>query len=79
MKNEGALLNKNELEFVVFCIENLALRKNLNARDVYAALTDKNNFLNRYIIPGYTFLHTQDKEYILNDIEEALESKGIKL
>ena len=79
MKNEGALLNKNELEFVVFCIENLALRKNLNARDVYAALTAKNDFLNSYIIPGYTFLHTQDKEYILNDIEEALELRGIKI
>lgn len=66
-----------ELEFAIFCIENLAIRHNLNKKEVYTTLKNKCNILDDYIIPGYDFLHTQDKDYILDDIEEVMKSKGV--
>ena len=65
------------LEFSIFCVENLALRLNMNPRDVYDMLTQKTDLLQTYIIPSYDVLHTQDKEYIVDDITRALKMKGI--
>ena len=79
MISTHSLKTRDELEFVVFCIENLALKQGVNARDVYAAINDRSNILYNYIIPGYEFLHTQDKEYILNDIEEIMKSQGVQV
>ncbi|MBR1851957.1 MAG: DUF3791 domain-containing protein [Lachnospiraceae bacterium] len=70
---------EDELEFVVFCIENLALKQRKNAKDVYTAVKDKSNILHNYIVPGYEFLHTQDKEYILEDIEEIMSEQGVNI
>lgn len=72
-----ALTTKDELEFVVFCIENLAIKYGKNARDVYRMIGGDSDILHNYIIPGYEFLHTQDKEYILEDIEEAMKRNGV--
>lgn len=80
MGNPIFVKTRDELEFVIFCIENLALRRGKNASDIYAALNnDSNNMLQKYIVPGYEFLHTQDKEYILDDIEDAIQSQGVIL
>lgn len=70
-------MTSKELEFAIFCIENLAIKHNLNPKEVYNVLKNKSNILNDYIIPGYEFLHTQDKDYILNDIEEMMKTKGV--
>lgn len=70
---------EDELEFVIFCIENMALKQGKNARDVYVAMKDKSNILSNYIIPGYEFLHTQDKEYILEDIEGMMQEQGVSI
>lgn len=77
MRNPMPLKTIDELEFVIFCIENLAARQGLNAREVYGAIANKGDLLHTYLIPGYEFLHTQDKEYILNDIEETMDSEGV--
>lgn len=66
-----------ELEFAVFCIENLATKLQKNGTEVYDALTVKSDILYRYIIPNYEMLHTQDKEYILNDILEVMREEGV--
>ena len=71
--------NKDELEFVIFCIENLALRLKTNAEHIYMALAESNSFLYDYIVAHYGVLHTQDKEYIINDILEAMDQCGIKV
>ena len=57
-----------ELEFSIFCIENLALKMHMKPRDTYDILAKKTDLLQTYIIPSYDVLHTQDKEYIVNDI-----------
>ena len=65
------------LEYTVFCIENVARRLNRDPADVYRALTDRSDILRSYIIPGYDVLHTQDKEYIVNDILSVMAGKGV--
>ncbi len=73
------MMNMSEkvLEFSIFCIENLAQRMDMNPRDTYDLLTKKTDLLREYIVPSYDALHTQDKEYIIDDILNALEMKGI--
>ena len=73
MMRTRSLRTRDELEFVVFCIENLAMKQGVNA------INDRSNILHNYIVPGYEFLHTQDKEYILNDIEEVMKSQGVQI
>ena len=66
-----------ELEFAIFCIENIAAKLGVSAEKVYDALTDKSDILNDYIIPEYEILHTQGKEYIVDDIIEVMKERGV--
>ena len=43
--------NSSELEFAVFCIENVAAKLGVSAEKVYNALAEKSDILNDYIIP----------------------------
>ena len=71
-------LSLEELSFAVFCIENLAARLNMDPAKVYLLLTEKTDILYDYIVPCYESLHTQDKEYILDDIVDVMKEKGVK-
>ena len=62
-----AITNISQLEFAVFCIENIAIRLGVNAGLVYRALEDS-HILHGYIVPEYDILHTQNQEYIVDDI-----------
>ena len=66
-----------ELEFAIFCIENIAAKLGVSAENVYDALTEKSDILNDYIIPEYEILHTQGKEYIVDDIIEVMKERGV--
>lgn len=65
-------INDNEVEFSVFCIENVASKLGIAGQEVYDLLTAKSNVLDDYIITNYEILHTQSKEYIINDIIEYM-------
>lgn len=69
MKEE---MKDNEIEFSVFCLENVATKLGISGQEVYELLTKKSNILDEYIIPNYEILHTQSKEYIVNDIIECM-------
>lgn len=69
----------DELEFAIFCVENVAIHLKISAEKVYDALKKKSNILNGYIVPGYEILHTQSKDYILNDILSVMQEEGVKL
>ena len=73
---ESPIKDPNQLEFVVFCIENIAVFLGMDAEKIYEALAEKSNILNSYIVPCYEILHTQSKEYIVNDIIEVMKEKG---
>ena len=64
MRTANCQWGSRELEFAIFCIENVASRLNVDAQKVYAALTEQTNILNEYIIPEYEVLHTQSKDYL---------------
>ena len=69
--------NSRELEFAIFCIENVAAYLKRDAKEVYTMLTKDSNILNSYIVPEYEMLHTQGKEYIVNDIVEVMRERGV--
>lgn len=71
------IVNSDELEFAIFCIENIAAKLGVNAENVYTALTEKSSILNDYIIPEYEMLHTQGKTYIVDDILEVMRERGV--
>ena len=70
-------MNTKELEFTVFCIENTAERLGLGGDEVYSLLAEKSGILDSYIVPSYDTLHTQDKEYIVDDIVDYIREKGL--
>ena len=66
-----------ELEFAVFCIENIARRLNRNGAEVYSLLAEKSDILTTYILANWEVLHTQDKDYIVDDILEVMRERGL--
>jgi hypothetical protein len=70
-------MNDDELVFVVFCIENVAARLGMNDSDVYKLLTVDSKLLDEYILPSYDSLHTQGKEYIVDDIVQTMKQEGL--
>lgn len=71
--------NERELEFAVFCIENVADGLGVNPVSIYDAFTKKSDILNNYIVPEYEVLHTQGKSYIVDDLLEVMRWKGIEI
>ena len=71
--------NANELEFAIFCIENVAAELKADPRKVYEAFAEESNILYGYIIPEFEMLHTQSKEYIVRELLEVMEEKGVTL
>ena len=71
--------NSSKLEFVVFCIENVAAKLGVDAEYVYQAFTEKSDILNGYIVPEYEVLHTQNREYIVDDILDVMKERGMKV
>ena len=69
--------NARELEFAIFCIENIARRLGESGEKVFYALTEASNLLYDYIIPCYETLHTQGKEYIVDDILGVMKERGV--
>lgn len=68
-----------ELEFVIFCIESVASKLNIDAQKLYLILKNQTNILDDYIIPEYEILHTQSKNYIVDDIIDVMKERGVKL
>ena len=78
MPNEK-IKNFRELEFAVFCIENVAAKLGVDAERVYRAFTKKSDILNSYIVPEYEVLHTQSREYIVDDLLTVMKERGVEI
>ena len=72
-------MKNDELEFAIFCIESIAIKLNVSASIVFDALTKQTNILYDYIVPVYDVLHTQSKEYIVEDIIDVMKARGCTL
>ena len=77
MSFENQTMTGRELEFAVYCIENVAAALSKPSGDVYRALSGDGGILRQYIVPSYDVLHTQGKDYIVNDIMEVMSERGV--
>jgi hypothetical protein len=77
--SDGKIKNFKELEFAVFCIENVAAKLGVEAKRVYQAFTEKSQILNGYIVPEYEVLHTQGREYIVDELLDVMKERGVEI
>lgn len=66
-----------EIEFSVFCIENVAAELHIPGSEAYQMLAVDSDILDTYVIANYEILHTQGKEYIIHDIIDYMKEKGV--
>lgn len=78
-KVSASIQTEKELDFAIFCIENIAIHLGVEAELVYEALAVKSDILNGYIVPCYEVLHTQGKEYIVEDIVGLMKERGVEI
>ena len=64
-----------EMVFAVFCLENYKVHRNLSGREV-STLFDRYGVFD-YIREFYDVLHTTGHNYINNDIDIYLNSRGV--
>lgn len=79
MMTDENTANSSELEFAVFCIENVAAKLGVGAERVYQAFTENSGILNSYIVPEYEVLHTQSREYIVDDLLDVMKERGVEV
>lgn len=72
------ITNTDELEFVIFCIESVAYRLGVEADKVYDVFLSS-DILNGYLVPEYEVLHTQGKEYIVDELLNVMKERGVQL
>ena len=70
---------ENELEFAIFCIENVAKAASISTQDLMDKITIQSDILNNYIVANYDVLHTQGKQYIVDDIIDTIKERGIDI
>lgn len=69
-------MDKNTLEFVTYCISKLAQQLKLSQKEVYNKLSSS-GILYGYIVPSYNVLHTFSSRYLMNDLIDYMQEKGV--
>ena len=57
----------------------MAAKLGVDEEYVYQEFTEKSDILNGYIVPEYEVLHTQSREYIVDDLLDVMKEKGVKV
>lgn len=70
-------MSRKEIEFAVFCIENIAEYLEMDSQDIYQLIAVKSRMLYDYIVPSYEPLHTQSKDYIIHEIVDMMKQKEL--
>lgn len=68
------MCEKKELRFSIFMLYSLADKWKISPAKVYKILN-----LTNYIIKCYDVLHTQGKEYLVEDITDYVREKGVNV
>ena len=66
------------MEFVIFCVENTAARLGVSGSDVYRSLKCTDG-ISSFLFPSYEALHTQSKEYMVDETLQYLKRHGSPL
>ena len=68
-------MQEYHLDFITYCVGNLADRLKMSAGKVYKMLRSS-GVLDGYIVLCYDVLHTFGKDYIMDDLIGLLKKKG---
>lgn len=72
------MFGKKELSFLIFVLYSLADKWKMFPVQVYKIL-NSTGILDNYIIKCYDVLHTQGKEYLVEDITDYVREKGVNV
>lgn len=72
------MCKEKELSFSIFMLHGLADAWKKTPATVYRIL-NTTGILDNYIIECYDMLHTQGKEYLIEDITEFVREKGVEI
>lgn len=72
------MCKEKELDFSIFMLYSLANKWKKTPSAVYKIL-NTTGILDNYIIACYDVLHTQGKEYLVEDITDYVQEKGVAL
>lgn len=72
------MCKEKELSFSIFMLYALAEKWKKTPAAVYKIL-NTTGILDDYIIAGYDMLHTQGKEYLVEDITEFVRERGVSV
>jgi hypothetical protein len=78
-RSKFTALDRDTMEFAIFCIEEISERLEIPGDKVYRMLTYDSDILDTYIIPYYDTLHTQGKSYIVDDIISLMKKEGLQV
>ena len=70
------ITNTEILNFVTYCIAQLAHRLHLSQQEIYRRLKDS-GILYDYIVPSYDVLHTFGSRYLIDDLTDFMREKGV--
>ena len=70
------MLEKNEIVFVTFLLYQLSAAWHISPSEVYKKLNQA-NAIDGYILPCYDTLHTLGSKYLVEDITELMEERGV--
>ena len=69
-------MNKESLSFVIYMIHRCANQWGLSPAKVYRML-EESECIQTYLVPHYDVLHTQSSGYVLEDIQQYLQKRGV--
>ena len=64
------------LDFVIFCVGSVADALKMSAKDVYRRMSE-GKIISDYITPCYDVLHTFSKKYIVEDLIDLMNKRGV--
>lgn len=69
-------MDNEVLDFVTYCIEQLAIRLRLSQQEVYRRLKDS-RILDDNFVHSYDVLHTFGSRYLMDDLTDYMREKGV--
>ena len=69
-------MNRDSFEFVMYMIHACSKEWNISPADVYHKLKNA-DCIQAYLVPFYDVLHTQSSRYVVEDIQQYLQNRGV--
>ncbi len=71
-------MNKDTFSFVIYMIHACANQWKQKPSEVYRKMKNADCIM-KFLVPNYEILHTQSTKYIIEDIKEYLNVRGISI